>query len=121
MTDPDVAQAHLFVALLGEHLREMAPKLAAADRAAVGRTALAQTRRHQAHQLRRDINHARFLIDQLLQRFPEIDATGLDAVLAEAQRLGRASGGAAPVGAGEARSAAPAGADGRRDTPRPAR
>ncbi|WP_396911146.1 hypothetical protein [Mycolicibacterium sp.] len=63
MTDPNVAQAAVLIAALNEQLRAMAPKLRTAERQADSRHAAgARAMREIAAGLRRDINHAQFLI-----------------------------------------------------------
>ena len=81
VTDPNVAQAQIFITALRDQLRDMAPRLARAEcEAAYGRTSQAE-----AAALRRDVSQVQFLIQRLLRRFPGIDT----AILAPAARITR--------------------------------
>lgn len=76
MIDPNTAQATVLIAALQDQLGEMVPKLARADQeATIGRPDRARAIRLDARQLRRDVDHARFLIAQLQRRFPDADIT----------------------------------------------
>ncbi|MEM6110277.1 hypothetical protein AAHS21_29245 [Mycobacterium sp. 050272] len=73
VTDPDIAQAVQLLDALHEHLAVMVPRLAQAQReGAAGQTSRARAMRRQAATLHRDITHARFLIERLHRRFPNI-------------------------------------------------
>jgi hypothetical protein len=75
--DPNVAQARQLIGALRDQLREMVPRLARAERDAIGgHTRVARARRLEAEELRRDVNHAQLLIERLHRRFPAIDGTG---------------------------------------------
>ncbi len=75
--DPNVAQAQQLIGALRDQLREMAPRLARAERDAKGgHTRVARARRLEAEVLRRDVSHAQLLIERLHRRFPGIDGNG---------------------------------------------
>ncbi|ORV24646.1 hypothetical protein AWB98_20605 [Mycolicibacterium conceptionense] len=75
MTDPNAAQGAVLIAALNEQLREMTPKLILAERQAESRhTAGARVMRQIATELRRDVDHAQFLIAQLRRRFPDLNS-----------------------------------------------
>lgn len=77
--DPNLAQARHLIGALRDHLREMAPRLARAEREAIGgHTRVARARRLEAEELRRDVSQAQLLIERLHRRFPGIDGTQAD-------------------------------------------
>jgi len=89
VTDPNVAQAQIFITALRDQLRDMAPRLARAEsEAAYGHTGQAE-----AAALRRDVSQAQFLIGQLLRRFPGIDTAILAPVAADNPARGAAHAG----------------------------
>jgi hypothetical protein len=75
--DPNVAQARQLIGALRDQLREMAPRLARAERDAIGgHSRVARARRLEAAELRRDVSQAQLLIERLHRRFPGSDGTG---------------------------------------------
>jgi len=89
VTDPNVAQAQIFITALRDQLRDMAPRLARAEcEAAYGRTSQAE-----AAALRRDVSQVQFLIQRLLRRFPGIDTAILAPAAADNTALGAAHAG----------------------------
>ena len=74
--DPNAAQARQLIGALRDQLREMAPRLARAEREANGGHIRARARRLEAAALRRDVSQAQLLIERMHKRFPGIEGTG---------------------------------------------
>jgi hypothetical protein len=71
--DADVAQARVLESALRDHIGTMACRLAKVeDHPGAGQTHRGLTMRREASDLRRDIVKARFLIDQLHRRYPDL-------------------------------------------------
>jgi hypothetical protein len=69
--DADAAQAHVLAEALRDHIAAMSARLAKVD------TTDADHATHLAvNELGRDIDKARFLIERLRRRFPDVDAVG---------------------------------------------
>ena len=76
--DADVAQARALRAELRRHAWDLASRLSRVESLpdASAWSERARSMRRRAHELRRDLDEARFLIDRLHARFPSIDAAG---------------------------------------------
>ena len=73
--DSNTAQAEKLVAALREQVRDMSSKLVTVEREGIGSgTSRARALRIQAAELRRDLDHARFLLERLDRRFPGVGA-----------------------------------------------
>jgi hypothetical protein len=71
--DADTAQAQVLESALREHIGAMTSRLAKVEgHPGAGQTHRGLTMRRQASELRRDIGKARFLIDQLHRRYPDL-------------------------------------------------
>ncbi|RUP35036.1 MAG: hypothetical protein EKK51_00310 [Mycolicibacterium sp.] len=79
--DADVAQARALRAELRRHAWDLASRLSRVESLpdATAWSERARSMRRRARDLRRDLDEARFLIDQLHARFPSIDTAGASA------------------------------------------
>ncbi|MGV9803878.1 hypothetical protein ACWDTP_38135 [Mycobacterium sp. NPDC003449] len=75
MDRPDIAQARQLIGELRAQIRDMTPRLARAEQEGAGHTTRARAMRREAAELRRDVGQARFLIDRLHRRFPDIESS----------------------------------------------
>jgi hypothetical protein len=74
-SDPDTAQARVFVCALRDQVRELSTRLAKAERPdGLLNTSRARVMRKLAADLRRDLGQAQFLIDRLHRRYPALAA-----------------------------------------------
>jgi hypothetical protein len=79
--DADVAQARALRAELRRQAWDLAARLTRLESLpdAAAWSERARSMRKRAHELRRDLDEARFLIERIHARFPSIDATGVSA------------------------------------------